>query len=113
MSSWRVRAEGVEAVRAEGVARPCARAAGARGRSWRTLPNSRSAAHCSTENSPFHGFALGCRIPSRKSPSAYTWRFAGTDVGARSKLRFLSPAPAGWAARQASEGGRKAARRRT
>mmetsp|Transcript_17918 Transcript_17918/g.42523 ORF Transcript_17918/g.42523 Transcript_17918/m.42523 type:complete len:239 (+) Transcript_17918:406-1122(+) len=72
----------VEALGAEGATR----GAGA----IRPLPNSRSAAHCSTENSPFHGFALGCRIPSRKSPSAYTWRFAGTDVGARSKLRFMT-----------------------
>ena len=57
--------------------------------------------------------ALDCRIPSRTSPSPYTLRFAGTDGGARTKLRFLSPAPARWAARQASEGGRKVARRRT
>ena len=105
MSSWRVRAEG--------VARPCARAAGAGGGGGGTLPHARSAAHCASENSPFQTLALDCRIPSRTSPSPYTLRFDGTDGGAKTKLRFLSPAPAGWAGRQASEGGQKVARRRT
>ena len=63
----------------------------------RALPFAMSAAHCSGVKVPFHSAPAPVDgiTPSRSSPSRYVPRSEGSEVGARSKLRFLSPAAGG------------------